>query len=195
MSNARPSLAQLWRWVAAAVGAAVLAACSVSGPIHAPPHLARRHRRRRSGGPSESTSALPPDGRPLQPIPPVRLAGFADPPPGQGLARYRDQRLMWTPCLAQLMCAAGPGAAGLHQARPAGDHAAHGQATGNRSPPARDPVRQPGWPRCVGHRARPGLQRPPDLASMTSWAGIHAASASPRRSVASNGRASTATSR
>jgi pimeloyl-ACP methyl ester carboxylesterase len=57
-----------------------------------------------SVAPSGSTS-LPPDGRPLQPIPPVRPEGFADPPPGQGLARYQDQPLTWIPCLDHLQCA------------------------------------------------------------------------------------------
>ena len=102
MSRARLSLAQLSRWFAAAVGSAALAGCSLTGPIHAPasPGTAAS-----SGVPSKSSSALPPDGRPLQPVPPVRPAGFVDPPPGQGLARYRDQPLEWAPCLDHLECA------------------------------------------------------------------------------------------
>jgi pimeloyl-ACP methyl ester carboxylesterase len=41
----------------------------------------------------------------LQPVPPIRPAGFADPPPGRGLARYQDQQLRWAPCLDHLECA------------------------------------------------------------------------------------------
>jgi pimeloyl-ACP methyl ester carboxylesterase len=84
------------------MGSAALAGCSLTGPIHAPasPGTAAS-----SGVPSKSSSALPSDGRPLQPVPPVRPAGFADPPPGQGLARYRDQPLEWAPCLDHLECA------------------------------------------------------------------------------------------
>lgn len=44
-------------------------------------------------------------GRPLQPVPDVRPAGFADPPPGTGLARYQQQRLSWQPCVRDLLCA------------------------------------------------------------------------------------------
>jgi len=45
-----------------------------------------------------SDPQLPKDGRPLQPIPKVRPAGFTKPPPGTGLARYERQRLDWKPC-------------------------------------------------------------------------------------------------
>ena len=51
------------------------------------------------------TPALPPDGRPIQPIPDVRPAGFADPPPGTGLQRYQAQKLEWRECLRELTCA------------------------------------------------------------------------------------------
>ena len=51
------------------------------------------------------TPVLPPDGRPLQPIPGVRPAGFANPPPGKGLRRYTAQKLEWRPCLKDLTCA------------------------------------------------------------------------------------------
>jgi pimeloyl-ACP methyl ester carboxylesterase len=43
-------------------------------------------------------------GRPVQPVPDVRPAGFADPPPGGGLDRYRGQRPSWRPC-GRLRCA------------------------------------------------------------------------------------------
>ncbi len=51
------------------------------------------------------TPTLPPDGRPIQPIPDVKPAGFADPPPGKGMQRYAEQELEWRPCLEQLTCA------------------------------------------------------------------------------------------
>ena len=73
---------------------AVLAACSADPPTQ-------------SGQPSAVTSPsaaassnpqLPKDGRPVQPIPKVKPAGFTKPPPGTGLARYERQRLDWKPC-------------------------------------------------------------------------------------------------
>jgi pimeloyl-ACP methyl ester carboxylesterase len=45
-----------------------------------------------------SSPQLPKDGRPLQPIPKVKPAGFTKPPPGTGLARYTRQRLEWKAC-------------------------------------------------------------------------------------------------
>jgi pimeloyl-ACP methyl ester carboxylesterase len=38
--------------------------------------------------------------RPVEPFPDVTPAGFADPPPGQGLQRYLDQVIEWVPCAA-----------------------------------------------------------------------------------------------
>jgi pimeloyl-ACP methyl ester carboxylesterase len=105
VSSARPSIAQLRRWLVAVLGAVAVAGCSVAGPIPAPPSHGMTASSASSSAPSSSSSALPPDGRPVQPIPPVRPAGFADPPPGQGLPRYRNQPLSWTPCLDQLRCA------------------------------------------------------------------------------------------
>jgi pimeloyl-ACP methyl ester carboxylesterase len=73
---------------------AVLGACSADSP--AP-----------SGQPSSVTvpspnaslsPQLPKDGRPLQPIPKVKPAGFTKPPPGTGLSRYVRQHLEWKPC-------------------------------------------------------------------------------------------------
>jgi pimeloyl-ACP methyl ester carboxylesterase len=49
-------------------------------------------------GASSSSPQLPADGRPLQPIPEVKPAGFSKPPPGAGLARYERQRLDWKAC-------------------------------------------------------------------------------------------------
>lgn len=48
--------------------------------------------------------SLPAEGRPLRPVPDVRPAGFAAPPPGTGLQRYRDQKLAWKPCGRDLQC-------------------------------------------------------------------------------------------
>jgi pimeloyl-ACP methyl ester carboxylesterase len=48
--------------------------------------------------------SLPADGRPLRPVPDIRPAGFAAPPPGTGLKRYRDQELAWKPCGRELQC-------------------------------------------------------------------------------------------
>jgi pimeloyl-ACP methyl ester carboxylesterase len=47
---------------------------------------------------ASSSPPLPKDGRPLQPIPKVRPAGFTKPPPGTGLSRYARQHLEWKPC-------------------------------------------------------------------------------------------------
>lgn len=56
--------------------------------------------------PTNSSAASPkPDGRPVQPVPDVRPAGFISPPPGEGLQRYRDQRLAWSDCGKGLQCA------------------------------------------------------------------------------------------
>ncbi len=41
----------------------------------------------------------------MRPVPSVRPAGFADPPPGTGLDRYRQQAVDWRPCLEELSCA------------------------------------------------------------------------------------------
>ena len=73
---------------------AVLAACS-AGP--------KDEAEQASSAPSPSSAAtpsakLPADGRPLQPIPEVKPEGFADPPPGKGVARYEKQRLNWESC-------------------------------------------------------------------------------------------------
>ena len=51
-----------------------------------------------------SSSPLPKEGRPLQPIPEVRPEGFTQPPPGRGMARYQRQRLSWESCGPDLAC-------------------------------------------------------------------------------------------
>lgn len=74
--------------------ALVLAACSVTPvPPPEPPVT------------PTSLPSLPAKGRPVQPVPDVRPAGFADPPPGSGLDRYRAQQLRWTSCARKLACA------------------------------------------------------------------------------------------
>lgn len=45
------------------------------------------------------------ESRPVQPVPDVRPAGYADPPSGTGLARYQQQRVNWQPCVRDLLCA------------------------------------------------------------------------------------------
>src|ERR671916_2044131 len=43
--------------------------------------------------PRRTPSATPTAGRPVQPIPPVKPNGFSDPPPGNGMDRYLNQKL------------------------------------------------------------------------------------------------------
>ena len=47
---------------------------------------------------SATPSAQPETGRPIKNPPQIRPNGFAEPPSGKGLDRYRGQRLKWTPC-------------------------------------------------------------------------------------------------
>src|SRR5215212_2751320 len=92
------------RLVAALVCAAVASAgCSArsSTPDPAPPS---QNPATASASPSAS-SPIPPDGRPVQPVPDVLPYGYADPPPGNGLDRYRRQQLSWASCLSGLECA------------------------------------------------------------------------------------------
>ena len=58
--------------------------------------------------PAQATPAPTPsaEGRPVQPVPDVRPAGFISPPPGQGLQRYLDQSIRWSGCGKGLQCAA-----------------------------------------------------------------------------------------
>src|SRR5215207_10218983 len=92
------------RLVAALVCAAVTSAgCSArsSTPDPAPPSTTSATA---SASPS-AASPIPPDGRPIQPVPDVLPYGYADPPPGKGLDRYRSQQLSWAPCPNGLECA------------------------------------------------------------------------------------------
>jgi len=59
-----------------------------------------------SGGLGAARSGPVPTARPTPPVPEVRLPGFSEPPPGQGLARYARQELAWQPCRKGLQCAA-----------------------------------------------------------------------------------------
>ncbi len=55
---------------------------------------------------ASSATPGPVAGRPVQPVPDVRPAGFVSPPPGQGLQRYLGQRVTWSDCGKGLRCAA-----------------------------------------------------------------------------------------
>jgi pimeloyl-ACP methyl ester carboxylesterase len=96
----RFTLARLGHGLLGLLAVAALAACSTVGPTFPTPTSQSP-----SSSPSASADGLPADGRPLQPIPSVKPDGFVDPPPGKGLARYREQRLSWTPCFDGLQCA------------------------------------------------------------------------------------------
>ncbi|GAA1426329.1 alpha/beta hydrolase [Microlunatus lacustris] len=87
------------RSLAAGLTALVLAGCSLGGADPAP-----------TSAPAPATVTptpvrLPAEGRPLTPVPDVRPPGFADPPPGSGIERYRSQTLSWQPCGRGLQCA------------------------------------------------------------------------------------------
>ncbi len=56
--------------------------------------------------PGQASSAPAVEGRPIQPVPDVRPAGFISPPPGQGLQRYLAQQIRWSACGKGLQCAA-----------------------------------------------------------------------------------------
>ena len=79
----------------------LLAACS--GLPSAPP--ADETPRASSAATPTATPSLPAKGRPVQPVPDVRPQGFADPPPGSGIERYRNQRLTWETCARGVTCA------------------------------------------------------------------------------------------
>lgn len=84
-----------------ALGTAVLlSACSgfPSAPSASAPPVPR------AGPTPTAIPSLPAKGRPVQPVPDVRPAGFADPPPGSGIERYRSQRLTWEPCARDVTC-------------------------------------------------------------------------------------------
>ncbi len=55
--------------------------------------------------PAQATPAPSTAGRPVQPVPDLRPAGFIAPPPGQGLQRYLGQSIRWSDCGKGLQCA------------------------------------------------------------------------------------------
>ena len=55
--------------------------------------------------PEQATPAPSTQGRPVQPVPDLRPAGFIAPPPGQGLQRYLGQTIRWSDCGKGLQCA------------------------------------------------------------------------------------------
>ena len=59
-----------------------------------------------TSAPEPARSSSPVEGRPVQPVPDLRPAGFIAPPPGQGLQRYLGQKIRWTDCGKGLRCAA-----------------------------------------------------------------------------------------
>jgi pimeloyl-ACP methyl ester carboxylesterase len=78
---------------------ALLGACSANPQVpDAGPSSAT------SPAPAASSSAEVPQGRPLQPVPPVTPEGFTEPPPGKGMARYEQQRLDWESCGHGIFC-------------------------------------------------------------------------------------------
>ncbi|GAA3630947.1 alpha/beta hydrolase [Microlunatus ginsengisoli] len=88
----------LARRAAAALAVALLGLGGCAAPTPSPARSAQL--------PSEPARlpSRPADGRPVQPVPDVRPEGFAEPPPGAGLDRYRGQRLRWQAC-GSLQCA------------------------------------------------------------------------------------------
>jgi pimeloyl-ACP methyl ester carboxylesterase len=94
------------RLTAAAVACAALlvGACSVRGSGQDPAATSRPAADESPGSSASATPVIPPDGRPLLPVPSVTPYGYKDPPPGEGLNRYQSQRLDWIACLDGLEC-------------------------------------------------------------------------------------------
>ena len=86
------------------------------------PYAERRRGTTEPPTPTATPSATSTAGRPVQQIPPVQPNGFARPATGDGMDRYRNQKLDWEECGGGLTCASDPGAAGLCQARRDGAH-------------------------------------------------------------------------
>lgn len=82
----------------------LLAACTSNGPGEPTPDPDSTTAS--SATPTASSDPSPGwDGRPVQPTPDVSPPGFADPPPGKGAERYRQQPVNWAPCRDGLECA------------------------------------------------------------------------------------------
>src|SRR3954471_6904487 len=90
--------------VLALVASTLLAACSFSPPAPRTSEDSPPSAPRTAPAPTV-TPSLPAKGRPLSAVPDVRPQGFTDPPPGSGLDRYDNQRLAWTRCTQELVCA------------------------------------------------------------------------------------------
>ncbi len=90
-------------------GCALLPTVSTTAPTPGSTTAAPSSDTPSSGAPSAGGSSATPtqgSGRPVQPVPDVRPAGFLSPPPGQGLQRYLGQRVRWSDCGKGLRCAA-----------------------------------------------------------------------------------------
>jgi pimeloyl-ACP methyl ester carboxylesterase len=96
------SAARRFRLLGVTVAAllALLSACSANqrSPASEPPSATP------PSAAASSSAQLPKNGRPLQPIPPVKPEGFTQPPPGKGLARYEKQQLNWKSCGHGIFC-------------------------------------------------------------------------------------------
>ena len=115
--------------------------------------------------PSVVATTEPPDPDPTPSASPTaRAAGAADPvgaaervlrpPPGNGMDRYRNQKLDWRTVRGRPDLRRDPGAPGLRRARRHGPDPGARPAAGDREPPAGHVVHQPGRPRRVGHGVR-----------------------------------------
>jgi pimeloyl-ACP methyl ester carboxylesterase len=90
--------------VAGLTAALVLGACSAGKSGEDPASTSSPSAAESPQASNSATPLIPPDGRPLQPVPSVTPRGFTDPPPGEGLGRYQGQRVDWRSCLDGLEC-------------------------------------------------------------------------------------------
>ena len=86
----------------ALLAATLMAGCSV---VPSAPQASEAPSSAATDSAPSAPPSLPAKGRPLTEVPDVRPRGFAAPPAGAGLARYRDQALNWRPCTKELVCA------------------------------------------------------------------------------------------
>ena len=98
-----------WRLAAAAAVLLTVSACSATPSDPDDPDSTESTS---AATPTAATPSAAPDspspeetGRPVQRPPDVAPPGFADPPPGRGAERYRDQEVTWEPCRDGLECA------------------------------------------------------------------------------------------
>ena len=91
----------------AVVLAVLLAACSTTPPSTPGATATAAAPTASSGSPAlPEVAPTPPDGRPLEPVPPVVAPGITDPPAGSGESRYTGQKLDWSPCTRRVECTA-----------------------------------------------------------------------------------------